>query len=406
MKITVIGGGAAGMMCAALAAENKENKVTLIERNKILGIKLNITGKGRCNLTNDTDEDGLLKNTVTNGRFLYSAYSAFTPADVKEYFEKLGVPLKTERGDRVFPQSDRAKDISGALITKLKRSGVNIVQARALEILTEEGAVKGVKTDGGIYESDRVILATGGLSYPKTGSSGDGFKMAEKLGHTVTPCRPSLVALRLKGDVPKKLEGLSLKNIKAVLKDGKGKKLYDDFGEMLFTSNGVSGPVILSMSAHIKGREDLTLTVDLKPALDEKTLDKRILRDFEENINRDFSNSLGALLPSKLIPVIIELSGIPPFKKVHEITKKEREGLVSLLKGLTFDISGVCGYDEAVVTQGGISVKEINPKTMESKIVKGLYFAGEIIDVDAYTGGFNLQIAWSTAYLASKAGEN
>ena len=406
MKITVIGGGAAGMMCAALAAENKENKVTLIERNKILGIKLNITGKGRCNLTNDTDEDGLLKNTVTNGRFLYSAYSAFTPADVKEYFEKLGVPLKTERGDRVFPQSDRAKDISGALITKLKRSGVNIVQARALEILTEEGAVKGVKTDGGIYESDRVILATGGLSYPKTGSSGDGFKMAEKLGHTVTPCRPSLVALRLKGDVPKKLEGLSLKNIKAVLKDGKGKKLYDDFGEMLFTSNGVSGPVILSMSAHIKGREDLTLTVDLKPALDEKTLDKRILRDFEENINRDFSNSLGALLPSKLIPVIIELSGIPPFKKVHEITKKEREGLVSLLKGLTFDILGVCGYEEAVVTQGGISVKEINPKTMESKIVKGLYFAGEIIDVDAYTGGFNLQIAWSTAYLASKAGEN
>ena len=406
MKITVIGGGAAGMMCAALAAENKENKVTLIERNKILGIKLNITGKGRCNLTNDTDEDGLLKNTVTNGRFLYSAYSAFTPADVKEYFEKLGVPLKTERGDRVFPQSDRAKDISGALITKLKRSGVNIVQARALEILTEEDAVKGVKTDGGIYESDRVILATGGLSYPKTGSSGDGFKMAEKLGHTVTPCRPSLVALRLKGDVPKKLEGLSLKNIKAVLKDGKGKKLYDDFGEMLFTSNGVSGPVILSMSAHIKGREDLTLTVDLKPALDEKTLDKRILRDFEENINRDFSNSLGALLPSKLIPVIIELSGIPPFKKVHEITKKEREGLVSLLKGLTFDILGVCGYDEAVVTQGGISVKEINPKTMESKIVKGLYFAGEIIDVDAYTGGFNLQIAWSTAYLASKAGEN
>lgn len=406
MKITVIGGGAAGMMCAALAAENKQNKVTLIERNKILGIKLNITGKGRCNLTNDTDEDGLLKNTVTNGRFLYSAYSAFTPADVKEYFEKLGVPLKTERGDRVFPQSDRAKDISGALITKLKRSGVNIVQARALEILTEEDAVKGVKTDGGIYESDRVILATGGLSYPKTGSSGDGFKMAEKLGHTVTPCRPSLVALRLKGDVPKKLEGLSLKNIKAVLKDGKGKKLYDDFGEMLFTSNGVSGPVILSMSAHIKGREDLTLTVDLKPALDEKTLDKRILRDFEENINRDFSNSLGALLPSKLIPVIIELSGIPPFKKVHEITKKEREGLVSLLKGLTFDILGVCGYEEAVVTQGGISVKEINPKTMESKIVKGLYFAGEIIDVDAYTGGFNLQIAWSTAYLASKAGEN
>ena len=406
MKITVIGGGAAGMMCAALAAENKQNKVTLIERNKILGIKLNITGKGRCNLTNDTDEDGLLKNTVTNGRFLYSAYSAFTPADVKEYFEKLGVPLKTERGDRVFPKSDRAKDISGALITKLKRSGVNIVQARALEILTKEGAVKGVKTDGGIYESDRVILATGGLSYPKTGSSGDGFKMAEKLGHTVTPCRPSLVALRLKGDVPKKLEGLSLKNIKAVLKDGKGKKLYDDFGEMLFTSNGVSGPVILSMSAHIKGREDLTLTVDLKPALDEKTLDKRILRDFEENINRDFSNSLGALLPSKLIPVIIELSGIPPFKKVHEITKKDREGLVSLLKNFTFDILGVCGYEEAVVTQGGISVKEINPKTMESKIVKGLYFAGEIIDVDAYTGGFNLQIAWSTAYLASKAGEN
>ena len=404
MKIIVIGGGAAGMMAAITAAKFEYNEVTLLERNKFMGIKLNITGKGRCNVTNNCDLDTLMKNTVTNGRFLYSAYSNFTPQDVMEFFEELGVPLKTERGNRVFPVSDRAKDITEALQRELKRLGIKIRQCRASEIITEDGYVKAVRADRLTLECDRVILATGGLSYPKTGSSGDGFHMAKELGHTVTDCTPSLVSLALDGDIPARLEGLSLRNIKVTMHT-EGKKVYDDFGEMLFTEKGVSGPVILSMSAHYNRAKKSTITIDLKPALDEATLDKRILRDFEENINRDFVNSVKGLLPAKMIPVIVELSGIEPTKKVNEITKKEREGLVKLLKNLTFDIVGTGGYKEAVVTKGGISVKEISPKTMESKLVGGLYFAGEIIDVDAYTGGFNLQIAWSTAYAAGMAQE-
>ena len=404
MKIIVIGGGAAGMMAAITAAKFEYNEVTLLERNKFMGIKLNITGKGRCNVTNNCDLDTLMKNTVTNGRFLYSAYSNFTPQDGMEFFEELGVPLKTERGNRVFPVSDRAKDITEALQRELKRLGIKIRQCRASEIITEDGYVKAVRADRLTLECDRVILATGGLSYPKTGSSGDGFHMAKELGHTVTDCTPSLVSLALYGDIPARLEGLSLRNIKVTMHT-EGKKVYDDFGEMLFTEKGVSGPVILSMSAHYNRAKKSTITIDLKPALDEATLDKRILRDFEENINRDFVNSVKGLLPAKMIPVIVELSGIEPTKKVNEITKKEREGLVKLLKNLTFDIVGTGGYNEAVVTKGGISVKEISPKTMESKLVGGLYFAGEIIDVDAYTGGFNLQIAWSTAYAAGMAQE-
>lgn len=404
MKIAVIGGGAAGMLAAIVAARFEGNEVILIEKNKFMGIKLNITGKGRCNVTNNTEIDKLMQNTASNGRFLYSAYSAFPPESVMEFFEDLGVPLKTERGDRVFPQSDRAKDITEALKRELKNQGVTVKQLRAEEIIVNDGKVVSVRAEDEEISCERVILATGGLSYPKTGSSGDGYKMAQELGHTVTKCSPSLVSLKLKGDIPKRLEGLSLKNIRATMVQN-GKKIFDDFGEMLFTDTGVSGPVILSMSAHYEKDAKSEIIIDLKPALDKKTLDKRILRDFEANINRDFSNSLGGLLPSKMIPVIVELSKISPLKKVNEITKEERERLVDLLKGIRLDITGTGGYNEAVVTKGGVSVKEINPKTMESKIVKGLYFAGEIIDVDAYTGGFNLQIAWSTAYLSGMAQE-
>lgn len=390
------------MMAAVTAAENETNEVTLIERNRFMGVKLNITGKGRCNVTNNTDLDGLMKNTVRNGRFLYSAFSAFSAYDTMEFFEKLGVPLKTERGDRVFPVSDRAKDISEALVRLLKKRKVNIKQARVSEIMTENGAVTAVRCGREIIKCDRVILATGGLSYPKTGSSGDGLGFARQLGHTVVSCSPSLVPLVLKGDAPRRLEGLSLKNIRATMVTN-GKKVFDDFGEMLFTENGVSGPVILSMSAHYDRDKESTLHIDLKPALDENTLDKRLLRDFEENINRDFINAIRGLLPAKMIPVIVEMSGIDKDKKVNEITRAQREGLVRLLKDLSFDIVGTGSYSEAVVTKGGVLVKEINPKTMESKLIEGLYFAGEIIDVDAYTGGFNLQIAWSTGFLAGSS---
>lgn len=404
MEIVVIGGGAAGMMAAITAAGFPQNKVTLLERNQFLGVKLNITGKGRCNLTNNCPTEELLQNTVSNPRFLYSAYNALSPQDLMDFFEDLGVPLKTERGNRVFPQSDRAKDISGALKAKMDKLGVVVRQGRANAILTENGAVSGVQADRMVLPADRVILATGGLSYPKTGSSGDGYDMAKKLGHTVTPCVPSLVSLTLEGSEPRQLEGLSLRNIAVTLTKG-GKQCYHDFGELLFTEKGVSGPVVLSSSAHYNGEPEVTLSIDLKPALDFETLDKRVLRDFEENINRNFKSSLGGLLPVRLIGVIIARSGIAPDKKVHEITKEERQRFVRLLKDFSFTVTGTGGYQEAVVTRGGIAVKEINPKTMESKLVPGLYFAGEIMDVDAYTGGFNLQIAFSTAYLAGLSQE-
>lgn len=406
-NIVVIGAGPAGMMAAIIAARDPKNSVTILERNNICGMKLNITGKGRCNVTNDCDVETLLRNTPRNGKFLNSAYNNFTPADTKAFFELLGVALKTERGERVFPVSDRAKDISGALRTCIEHENIKLVQTRARRILVKNGKICGVA--GGndrVYDADSVILATGGMSYPKTGSSGDGYAIVKQFDHTTTDLVGSLVSLKAEGDDPEKLEGLSLKNIGVTFVNGKGKKLYSDFGEMVFTSDGVSGPVILSASSHIcrlVGAGDITLSIDLKPALERATLDKRLLRDFEENLNRDFANSLSALLPSKLIPVIIERSGILPTKKVNSITKEERAALIEAMKVFTLKIRATGSIDEAIVTSGGISVREIDPKTMQSKLLPGLFFAGEVIDVDAYTGGFNLQIAWSTGFAAGMA---
>lgn len=395
------------MMAAIIAARDPSNSVSLIERNKIVGVKLNITGKGRCNVTNDCSVETLLKSTPRNGRFLFSAFNNFSAQDTKEFFESLGVRLKTERGERVFPESDSAKEITGVLRTCIERAKINIIQTRAKQILVRDGAVCAVV--GGnekTYDADRVIIATGGKSYPKAGSSGDGYMMAQQLGHTITELVPSLVALKAKGTDPKKLEGLALKNIAITLQNAKGKKLYTDFGEMIFTADGVSGPVVLSASAHICRQirdGGIRLSIDLKPALERETLDKRLLRDFEQNINRDFANSLSALLPSKIIPVIIERCKISPDKKVNSITREERCALVETMKNFTFEICGAGSIDDAIITSGGIDVREIDPKTMQSKLVSGLYFAGEIIDVDAYTGGFNLQIAWATGFAAGMA---
>jgi len=405
MKIVVIGGGAAGMMAACTAAE-RGAAVTLIERNSQLGIKVNITGKGRCNVTNDSEPEGLIKNTLTNGRFLYSAFAAFSAQDTMAFFARIGVPLKVERGKRVFPVSDHARDITGALKTHLHRLGVTILQHRVKGITVKEGAVSGVSLqDGSVIEADRVILATGGRSYPRTGSDGDGYRMAQALGHTVTALRPSLVPLITKETTPAQMEGLSLKNVTLTVKKD-GKKIFSDFGEMVFTAKGISGPLVLSASAHLGGKKHTypyQAFIDLKPALDMDTLDKRLLRDFEENINRDFSNALSNLLPAKMIPIMIEMCGIPGRQKVNTITRAQREHLCRLLKAFPFTVIAAGSWDEAVVTAGGVAVKEIDPKTMASKLVPGLYFAGEIMDVDAYTGGFNLQIAWSTGYCAGQA---
>ena len=407
-RVIVIGAGAAGMM-AALQARYLGADVRIIEHNSRPGMKLNITGKRRCNLTNDCDMQTLIKNIPGNGRFLYSAFSEFDSYNTMAFFEGLGVKLKTERGNRVFPVSDNARDISGALISEIKKKGIGIIKDNALEAVIEDGRIKAVKCQRSEYLCDCLIMACGGRSYPGTGSDGSGYAVAKKAGHTVTDLRPSLVPLKAQGNIPARLEGLSLKNI-AVTLSKNGKALYNDFGEMVFTRNGVSGPVVLSASAHV-ARDMLfpcVMSIDLKPALDEFTLDRRLLRDFEGEKNRDFSNSLGRLLPSKLIPVVVELSGIPGDKKVNSITRQERAGLVSLIKGFKIEITGTGPFEEAIITAGGVSIKEIDPKTMESKLVKGLYFAGEIIDVDGYTGGFNLQIAWSTGYKAgrSAAGED
>lgn len=405
-KIIVIGGGAAGMMAAISAAEDPQNEITILERNTVLGWKLNITGKGRCNVTNDCDVETLLTNVPRNAKFLYSAFHAFSAQDAKSFFEQLGVPLKTERGQRVFPVSDHAKDISGALKNKLHKDHIAVMQGCAAKIETKDGAVSGVTcTDGRFLAADRVILATGGLSYPRTGSDGIGLKMAVQAGHSLTEPVASLIRLKTEESDPAELEGLALKNIAVTLLSGK-KKVYQDFGELVFTADGVSGPVILSGSAHIcrkLAETPFRLEIDLKPALDAETLDKRILRDFEENINRDFINAVSSLLPGKLIPVIIRRSGIDPHKKVNLVTKEERAALVSVIKAYALTVCATGPIEEAIITSGGIKIKEINPKTMESKLVPGLYFAGEIIDVDAYTGGFNLQIAWSTGRAAGKA---
>lgn len=411
MKIIVIGGGAAGMMAACTAAE-RGAEVILIERNSQLGIKVNITGKGRCNVTNDSEPDALIKNTLTNGRFLYSAFAALSAQDTMAFFEKIGVPLKVERGKRVFPVSDHARDITGALKTHLHRLGVTVLQHRVKGITTENGAVSGVSLqDGSVISADRVILATGGRSYPRTGSEGDGYRMAQALGHTVTALRPSLVPLLTQETTPAQMEGLSLKNVSLTIQKD-GKKVFSDFGEMVFTAKGISGPLVLSASAHLgvkKHTYPYQAFIDLKPALDYDTLDKRLLRDFAENANRDFSNALSQLLPAKMIPVMVELCGISPRQKVNVITRAQRETLCKLLKAFPFTVVAAGSWDEAVVTAGGITVKEIDPKTMASKLVPGLYFAGEVMDVDAYTGGFNLQIAWSTGFCAGRAaaeGEN
>ncbi len=403
-NVIVIGGGAAGLMAAGVAGQNG-NRVTVVESQTRPARKVMITGKGRCNVTNNTDINGLIRAVNGNGKFLYSAFSGFASQDTMDFFENRGVPLKTERGNRVFPCSDKSVDIVDALVS-FARENARIVTAKAKEIRTANGSVCGVILENGEHLScDAVILATGGASYPLTGSTGDGYKMAAALGHTVTPLRPSLVGLECAEGFCTRLQGLSLKNISITLKkSGEKKPVYTDFGELLFTHFGVSGPVVLSASAKIKDpeTEQYTVSIDLKPALDEGTLDARILRDFSENPNKNFVNSLDALLPKKLIPVMVSLSGISPETKVNQITKQQRAKLVSLLKNLTLKVNALRPIEEAVITAGGISLKEVDPRTMRSKLVDGLYFAGEILDVDACTGGFNLQIAFSTGVLAGK----
>lgn len=405
VRIAVIGGGAAGMMAAITAAQYGAD-VTLYERNDRMGKKLRITGKGRCNVTNDCDLNEFLANVPTNPRFLYAALSKFSTADTVAFFEDAGVPLKTERGKRVFPVSDRAGDIVAALERKCRELGVHILHKRVQNIIETDGAVTGVQTSDGVHDCDAVIVCTGGRSYPTTGSDGDGYRFAERLGHTVTPLGPSLVPLVAAGTLCGSLQGLSLKNVRLTVTDlERGKPVFEDFGEMMFTHFGLTGPLVLSASAHLADirPEKYAAQIDLKPALDEKTLDARIRSDFEKYKNRDFVNALDDLLPQKLIEPFIRLCRIDPRKKVHSITREERECMVQTLKRLTVPLTGFRPINEAIVTRGGVSVKEIDPKTMESKLVSGLYFAGEVLDVDAYTGGFNLQIAFSTATLAGSA---
>ena len=403
MKIIVVGGGAAGMMAAA-AASGTCGDVTLIEKNEKLGKKLFITGKGRCNLTNACDSDGFFNSCMKNSKFMYSSFYGFTNDAVRDYFEGLGVPLKTERGDRVFPVSDKSSDVIRALERRLKTGGVKVRLNTGLSSVgISDGMVTHVTTSkGDRLEADRVILALGGRSYPGTGATEDAIRIAEDLSIDTVPFEPVLVPLETSEDYVKDLMGLSLKNVSARLMCS-GRKVYEGFGEMLFTHFGVSGPLILSASSYIKPdmyKKGLSLHIDLKPALDDKQLDERILRDFADGQNRQFANALDKLLPSGLRPVIVSLSGIDPHKRINEVTRAERERLLRLLKDLTLTVTGNRGFDEAIVSRGGISVKEINPSTMESKKIKGLYFAGEMIDVDALTGGFNLQIAWSTGRLA------
>lgn len=405
-SIAVVGAGAAGMM-AALTAARAGAMVTLFERNDREGKKLRITGKGRCNVTNDCSDVGeFLSNVPTNPRFLYAALHRFGTEDTKAFFESAGVPLKVERGRRVFPVSDSAADIVSALVRTCRESGVRTVYQRVRSVSAENGAVSGVTAGGQFYPFDAVILATGGRSYPLTGSDGDGYSFAESLGHTVTPLTPSLVPLVEDGHFCASLQGLSLKNASLRMRERQsGKIVYEDFGEMMFTHFGLTGPTVLSSSAHLTGMAPgrYEAIIDLKPALDEKTLDRRVLSDFSKYENRDFVNALGDLLPQKMILPVIRLSGIDERKKVNSVTREERKRLVSVIKGICVPIRGFRPIEEAIVTKGGVSVSEVNPKTMESKRVRGLYFAGEVLDLDAYTGGFNLQIAFSTGVLAGES---
>lgn len=403
-NIIVIGAGPAGMMAAITAAKNGNN-VTLIEKNSTPGKKLLITGKGRCNLTNSCSIEEFIASTPVNGRFLYSAFRAFSNTELMAFFENRGVKLKEERGGRIFPQSDKAGDILNALVASMKTEKVRIVQGRAANVTVNDGAVTGMKLDNGAFlEADSVIIATGGRSYPLTGSTGDGYALASALGHEIIPTKPSLVPLEaVEKNIFAPLQGLSLKNIGIKILDGKtSKMLYDDFGELLFTHFGVSGPVILSASAFVRSISGCKLEIDLKPALSEEKLEERIKRDFEMYSNKNFVNALTDLLPSKMIPVVADMCNIDHNKKINQITKEDRRTLVNVLKHFTLTIKAPRPIAEAIVTSGGVSTKQINPSTMESKLVKGLFFAGEVIDVDAYTGGFNLQIAFSTGYVAGK----
>ena len=417
MKIIVIGGGPAGIM-AAISASQKGNQVILVEKMSTLGRKLLITGKGRCNITSSLDMEEFIKNTPGNGKFLYSCFKSFTNQDIVKFLKTQGLEVKEERGNRIFPVTDKSKDVLDCFIKKLKELKVQIIYNTKVEeilIKTYEkeniSKVIGIRTNKGKIEADKIILATGGKSYPLTGSTGDGYKMAKHIGHTITMIKPSLVPLEIYDKkLCKELQGLSLKNVSIKLIDiEKEKIIYEDFGEMLFTHFGVSGPIILSASAHLvryKNIDDklknkkIILKIDLKPAITEEKLNQRLLRDFEEFKNKQYKNSLTKILPQKLIPIIIEKSNIDENKKVNEIKKEERTKLVKLLKNFELEIKNLRSIEEAIITSGGINIKEINPKTMESKLVKGLYFAGEIIDVDSYTGGFNLQIAYSTGYMA------
>lgn len=400
-KIIIIGGGAAGLIASATAAKRGED-VTVIEKNSRPARKVMITGKGRCNVTNACfDLDDLINSVVTNKRFMYSAFSSFMPYDTIALIEEMGVPTKIERGNRVFPESDKAVDIVDALVKNAKQSGVKFVEGTVTSFNTENNVIKSVNlADGTVVDGDAFAICTGGLSYQSTGSTGDGYRLAESVGHSITDIEPALISLIASNGFVPKLQGLSLRNISIKLLDGE-KEIYSDFGEMLFTHYGVSGPVILSASSHMTHPKEhnYKIVIDLKPALDEQTLDKRIQRDFAENTNKDFINSLSKLLPNKLIPVIVKLSGIEPSEKVNQITKAQRQNLVRLLKNFTVNISDFRPINEAIITSGGVDVKEINPKTMGSKIIDNLFFAGEVIDVDAYTGGFNLQVAFSTGYL-------
>ena len=400
-KIGIIGAGPAGMMSAIYACQNGAD-VTIFEKNDRVGKKLAITGKGRCNVTNDCDNNEFLKNVISNPKFLYASINYFSTEDTKSFFENAGVPLKTERGRRVFPVSDKAGDIVFALKRTMLEYGAKLVNERVIGINTENGRATGLKTDKANYKFDAVILATGGASYPQTGSDGDGYKFAKKCGIEVTPLIPSLVPLETTENLSE-IMGVSLKNVTLKIKNNDtGKIVFEELGEMLFTHFGLSGPLVLSASCHMNNMREgkYTALVDFKPALDIKTLDKRILSDFSKQQNKDFSNALGGLLPSKIIPYMVKKSGISPYEKVNNITKEQRAKLVEVLKGLSLDIKAFRSIKEAIVTSGGIKVSEINPSTMESKKIKDLYFAGEVIDVDAYTGGYNLQIAFSTGALA------
>ena len=401
-KVIVVGGGAAGMM-ACHAAAMCGHQVTLLEKNEKLGKKIYITGKGRCNLTNASDMEVLFANVMSNRKFLYSAFYTFDNNQVIDLFEMNGMATKTERGNRVFPVSDHSSDVISTMAKVLKNDNVEVkLNTTVQSLIIKENKACGVIVNGKEISADNVILCTGGLSYPSTGSTGDGYEFAKKAGHRIIDCTPSLVPFNIREEWVKDLQGLSLKNSAVTIYDEK-KKLYSDFGEMLFTHFGVSGPMILSASGNIKAGEfakPLKLVIDLKPAMTEEQLDKRILRDFDENKNKQFRNSVSKLLPSKLIPIIIDLSGIDPDKKVNEISKEERGHFVHLLKNLTMTINGLRGWNEAIITKGGINVKDVNPSTMESKLVSNLFFAGEVLDLDAMTGGYNLQIAWSTGYLA------